>query len=112
MQVIERADNGSHPAMPESDGPPLLARSPWSLRLVGKLPQTWIKAIGRAQWKHPLLRALYIRFTQRFKNQDCEIQKGVGRGLWFNGGRANAGYALGTTEPAVQHALATLLQTG
>jgi FkbM family methyltransferase len=91
---------------------PVIARSPWLLRLVSKLPQTWIKAIGRAQWKHSLFRTLYIRLAERFKNQDLEIQKGSGRGLWFNGGRANAGYALGTTEPAVQHALATLLRAG
>jgi FkbM family methyltransferase len=91
---------------------PMIALNSWLLRLVGKLPQTWIKAIGRAQWKHPLLRSLYNRLAQRFKNQDLEIQKGFGKGLWFNGGRANAGYALGTTEPTVQHALATLLGAG
>ena len=55
------------------------ALNSWLLRLVGKLPQTWIKAIGRAQWKHPLLGALYIRVAQRFRNQDLEIQKGFGR---------------------------------
>ena len=98
--------------MTESTGPPVMARSPLLFRLVGKLPQTWVKAIGQAQWKHPRLRALYIRFTQRFKNRDLEIQMGFGRGLWFNGGRANAGYALGTSEPAVQDALARLLQPG
>jgi FkbM family methyltransferase len=98
--------------MTESHGPPVIARSSLLLRLVGRLPQTWIKTIGRAQWKHPLLRTLYIRFAQRFRNQDLEIQKGVGKGLWFNGGRSNAGYVLGTTEPHVQHALGTVLQAG
>jgi len=34
----------------------------------------------------------------------------VGEGLRFNTGRSNAGYMLGTTEPRVQHAFASLIQ--
>jgi FkbM family methyltransferase len=80
------------------------------LRITGALPVSWLKAISRAQWRHPLLKRSFDWAANHFRNQDGTIQQGVGRGLLFNTGRSNAGYMLGTTEPRVQHAFASLIQ--
>jgi len=82
------------------------------LRITGALPVSWVKAISRAQWRHPLLKRGFDWAANRFRNQDGTIQQGVGQGLRFNTGRSNAGYMLGTTEPRVQNALASLIQPG
>lgn len=80
------------------------------LRITGALPVSWVKAISRAQWRHPLLKRSFDWAANRFRNQDATIQRGLGQGLRFNTGRSNAGYMLGTTEPRVQHAFASLIQ--
>ena len=71
---------------------------------------SWLKAISRSQYRHPLLKRSFDWAANHFRNQDGTIQQGVGEGLRFNTGRSNAGYMLGTTEPGVQHAFASLIQ--
>jgi FkbM family methyltransferase len=73
------------------------------------LPSRWLKAIGRAQWRSPLLKKIFELAADRLRGGDTRIQKGVGRGLIFNPGKSNAGYVLGTSEPHVQRALELLL---
>jgi FkbM family methyltransferase len=80
--------------------------------LVGRLPRRWIKAVGRAQWKHPLLRRAVEFAADRFRRADSVIQSGAGKGLRFNAGSTNAGYILGTTEPDLQAALKALVTPG
>lgn len=81
-------------------------------RTIGFLPQRWIKAVGRLQWRHPLLRRAIQGVADRMRRGDQVIQKGVGKGLRFNARHANAGYVLGTSEPGLQRAFALLLQPG
>lgn len=81
-------------------------------RLLKCLPASWLRAAGRAQWRHPWLKRSFEWVAQRFRNRDGVIQHGIGRGLRFNPAGANAGYVLGTSEPKVQQALAKLLQPG
>ena len=80
--------------------------------VVSRLPRSWISFIGRLQWKHPLLKHLFNRLAERFRNQDQTIQRGAGKGLRFNTGTTNAGYILGTTEPDTQKALELLVKPG
>ena len=80
------------------------------LTITRAVPVSWVKAISRAQWRHPLLKRSFDWAANHFRNQDATIQRGVGQGLRFNTGRSNAGYMLGTTEPRVQHAFASLIQ--
>ncbi len=80
--------------------------------LVGLLPQAWIKFASRAQWRNPLLRWGFEWCADRFRDQDGTIQRGVGKGLRFNPGRANAGFLLGTSELDVQTALSVLVKPG
>ena len=76
------------------------------------MPLSWVRAVSAAQWKHPWLRQAFQWCARRLRNQDGQIQRGAGKGLWFNPGQANAGYLLGTSEPEVQSALAALLRPG
>ena len=85
---------------------------PLLLRLVGALPGAWITAISRSQWRHPALQRAFRFCARRFQCQEGVIAKGAGRGLRFNPGTANAGYLLGTSEPAVQHLMQELLRPG
>lgn len=82
------------------------------VEVVGRLPRSWIKAISHSQWRNPLLKRGFDWCADRLRNRDGIIQKGVGKGLWFNTGSSNAGYLLGTSEPSVQFAMATLLRPG
>lgn len=80
------------------------------LRIIRVLPISWVKVISRAQGRNPLLKRSFDWAANHFRDQDATIQRGVGRGLRFNTGRSNAGYILGTTEPRVQHAFASLIK--
>lgn len=81
-------------------------------RALGLLPVPLIKRAAALQWKHPLLRRVIQAVADRMRDRDAQIPHGVGRGLWFNAGRSNAGYVLGTNEPLLQRALALLLKPG
>lgn len=80
------------------------------INLVGRLPRPWLKAIARLQWHNPLFKLGFEWAADRFRDRDSVIQQGIGKGLRFNVGNSNAGYQLGTTEPAMQFALKELLQ--
>lgn len=82
------------------------------VNLVGRLPRSWIKFVGRLQWKHPWLKKASDWSVGRFRGRDGVIQQGVGEGLGFNTGDSNAGYLLGTSEPDMQGALRRLVRPG
>ncbi len=81
-------------------------------QLVGLLPTPFIKSVARAQWRHPALKRCFSYGAGLLRGRDGRIRKGAGRGLWFNTGSANAGFLLGTSEPAVQAMLRGLLRPG
>ena len=85
---------------------------PLLTKMVGRLPYSWITSVARLQWRHPYLRPAVNWAANRFRYQDDVIQQGEGRGLRFNVGGANAGYMLGTAEPAMQAAIAALVKPG
>ncbi len=80
--------------------------------MLGHLPRRWLKAGSRLQWRHPLFKRLFQFVAGQLRWQDGTIQQGVGRGLRFNPGGANAGYLLGTSEPPLQEALRRILSPG
>jgi FkbM family methyltransferase len=80
--------------------------------MIGRLPRSWIKAASHAQWRNPAMKHMFDFVANRIRSSDGVIAQGVGRGLRFNTGRSNAGYLLGTSEPDVQHALATVVNAG
>jgi FkbM family methyltransferase len=81
-------------------------------RAFALIPARLIKRAAALQWKHPLLRSAVQAVANRVRGRDARIAHGVGRGLWFNPGRSNAGYALGTSEPLLQRAFSLLLRPG
>ena len=87
-------------------------RTRLAARIAGALPVPVVKAVSRAQWRHPLVKRCFDWCAGLLRNQDGIIQHGVGKGLLFNVGSAHAGYLLGTSEPAVQSALKTLVRPG
>lgn len=80
--------------------------------MIGRLPRSWIKAASHAQWRNPAMKRAFDFFANRIRSTDGVIAQGLGRGLRFNTGRSNAGYLLGTSEPDVQDALATVVRAG
>lgn len=80
--------------------------------IAGKLPAGLIRRIGAWQWTGPLARRFTAAASGWIRNQDVVISHGVGKGLRFNAAGANPGYALGTTEPIVQKAVAELVRAG
>jgi len=80
--------------------------------MLNLLPTKFIKAVGRMQWRSPALQSTVHWCADFFRNRDGVISHGVGKGLRFNVGNANAGFFLGTSEPAVQYVLSLLTCPG
>jgi FkbM family methyltransferase len=81
-------------------------------RLVSALPASWLRRIGAWQWTGALQRRLVQTGSEWLRQRDVTIRHGAAAGLKFNAGGANPGYALGTTEPAVQEPLLERLRPG
>jgi FkbM family methyltransferase len=81
-------------------------------KLIGLVPLPVVKRISAARWTNPVVRRLFEWASRRLNNQEQVISRGAGKGLRFNPGGSNAGYALGTSEPYVQDALVALLRPG
>lgn len=84
----------------------------FAYRLVSFLPAAWLRRVGAWQWTGALQRRLVQRGSRWLRESDVVIHHGAAAGLRFNAGGANPGYALGTTEPAVQAALRQRLRPG
>jgi FkbM family methyltransferase len=80
--------------------------------VIEKLPPSVIRLGGRVERALPSLSPAIRRTVRSRQVSDGLIAHGEGEGLRFNPGGANPGYALGTTEPGVQQALAELLEPG
>jgi len=80
--------------------------------VIEKLPPSVIRLGGRVERALPFLSPAIRRTVRSRQVSDGLIAHGEGEGLRINPGGANPGYALGTTEPGVQQALAELLEPG
>lgn len=81
-------------------------------KLVSLLPPDLIRAIGRLQFRLPLLGHLIGLVGRKLIATEGVIKYGVGAGLKFNAKGGFAGYLLGTSEPLEQETLARLLKPG
>src|ERR687893_362807 len=81
-------------------------------RILDRLPPGTLRRLGTWQFSGPLARRIVGWGSRWVRNRDRTIRHGVGAGLRFNTGDANPGYALGTTEPLIQEALASCLGPG
>lgn len=82
------------------------------LRLAGALPASLVRAIGRLQFRIPVLRRLVASSSQRLSGVPITITGGQAAGLTIVALDTNIGYRLGTTEPELQDFLAAELSAG
>jgi hypothetical protein len=74
-------------------------------KVAEKIPAKWLMAVAKQQYRYYWLKPRFELAANRVRNQDSEIQQGVGRGLRFNAGKSTAGYVRGTAKPDMQAAL-------
>ncbi len=82
------------------------------LSLFDRVPRSWIRAAAAVRGRSPRIKAMTDWLPAMLRNQEGRIQKGLGRGLQFNGGNAAVGFVLGTHDVEVQYALSRLLGPG
>jgi FkbM family methyltransferase len=80
--------------------------------IVRKIPKSWIRWLGRLQFKIPLLAPLIKAAGMLTTKGVASIASGVGEGLLFDNCGGKPGYSLGTSEPEEQEALAREVQDG
>ena len=80
--------------------------------LTRRLPPSLVSAVGRAQFRYPVLRRIIKAATPALTQGEGTIARGPGQGLRFDATGGYPGYLLGTTEPEEQQALAGYLQPG
>ncbi|MDP9173953.1 MAG: FkbM family methyltransferase [Planctomycetota bacterium] len=82
------------------------------VRVIGLLPNRFIKRIGFAQAKSPMVHKVVTMVRHWSKTSDVAIQRGIGAGLKFQAGESNFGYIIGTSEPDTQSAMQAHLKPG
>jgi FkbM family methyltransferase len=82
------------------------------LALLDRVPRSWIRAAGNMRGRSAGLKAVTDWLPDLLRNRDGTIQRGLGRGLRFNGGSSAVGFVLGTHDLEVQNALARFLSPG
>lgn len=82
------------------------------LELFGRVPSSWIRAAGSVRGRSARIKALTDWLPALLRGREGRIQRGLGRGLRFNGANSAMGFVLGTHDPEVQYALARLLKPG
>lgn len=80
-------------------------------QLVSRLPPSFVRAVGRTQFRSPLL-ATGVRLATGRLTGTGTIRHGVGAGLRFDATGGYPGYLLGTTEPEEQAFVAAHLTPG
>jgi len=81
-------------------------------KLIGLLPNRFVRAVGRLQFTVPILAPVIRKFASNLASGEGVIQSGVGQGLKFDATYGYAGYILGTSEPEEQDLLARVLRPG
>lgn len=79
--------------------------------VVSRLPPSLVRAVGRAQFRSPLVARAVSLATERLTGSGT-IRHGVGAGLLFDATGGQPGYLLGTSEPDEQALLAEHLGSG
>jgi FkbM family methyltransferase len=82
------------------------------LHLLDRLPPSWIRAAGALRGKSRWVKSMTDWLPALLHHREGRIQKGLGRGLRFNGAGSAVGFLLGTHDLEVQYAMARLLQPG
>jgi FkbM family methyltransferase len=82
------------------------------LELFERVPRSWIRAAGTARGSSRRLKAMTDWLPALLRGSEGRIQRGLGRGLRFNGANSAMGFVLGTHDPEVQYALSRLLKPG
>ena len=82
------------------------------LSFLNRMPASWIRAAGALRGKSRLVKRMTDWLPDRLRNRDGVIQKGLGRGLRFNGGDSAVGFLLGTHDVEVQSAFQQFLRPG
>lgn len=75
------------------------------------LPASFIQAVGRLQFKYPFLKKTINYIAQRLAGSGT-IQRGEGKGLYFNSQGCNPGYLTGTSDPLEQELVARYAAQG
>lgn len=82
------------------------------LSVLDQMPASWIRAAGAVRGRSRLIKRMTDWLPDMVRNREGCIQKGLGRGLLFNGGGSAVGFLLGTHDLDVQFALQRLLKPG
>jgi FkbM family methyltransferase len=82
------------------------------LRLLDRLPSSWIQSAAALRGKSRWIKSMTDWLPALLRNREGRIQKGLGRGLRFNGANSAVGFVLGTHDLDVQFVLARLLRPG
>ena len=80
-------------------------------QVVSRLPPGVVKAVGRAQFRSPLI-ARAVRLATPRLTGSATIRRGAGAGLRFDATGGYPGYLLGTSEPEEQAFVAAHLRRG
>lgn len=83
------------------------------IRLVGKLPSSWLLRATQLRFRYPKVEPLLEWCLERgFRGRDTVIQRGAGKGLCFNCDHGPVSFVFGTHEPGVQRAFELLARPG
>jgi FkbM family methyltransferase len=82
------------------------------LDFVNRMPASWIRTAGAIRGKSRWIKKVTDWVPNILRNQEGTIQKGLGRGLRFNGGNSAVGFVLGTHDTEIQSAFSRLIQPG
>src|SRR5437773_4270090 len=82
------------------------------LSLVDRMPAPWIRAFSSLRGRHRWIKKATDWLPNLLRNREGFIQRGLGRGLRFDGAQSAVGFLLGTRDMDVQYALARLLRHG
>jgi FkbM family methyltransferase len=82
------------------------------LNLLDRVPPSWIRTAGALRGKSRWLKSATDWLPAMLRNRQGCIQRGLGRGLRFNGANSAVGFLLGTHDMEVQYALSRLLRPG
>jgi FkbM family methyltransferase len=82
------------------------------LGFLDRMPASWIRAAAAVRGKSRLVKRMTDWLPGLIRNREGRIQKGLGRGLRFNGGESAVGFLLGVHDLDVQHAIHQLVKPG
>lgn len=80
--------------------------------LFERVPRSWIHMFSTLRGKSPRFKAMTDWLPDLLRNREGRIQKGLGHGLYFNGGESAVGFLLGVHDVDVQSAIAGYLSPG